>query len=50
MGQVNVPAVGLFRSSDHRYWWMGEPEGGYPGVTGVLRVIDKPAIATWAKT
>ena len=46
----SVPSVGLFRSSDHRYWWMGEPEGGYPGVTGVLRVIDKPAIATWAKT
>lgn len=41
--------VGLFRSADHRYWWNGQPEGGWPGVTGILRVIDKPAIGVWAK-
>lgn len=43
--------VGLLRTDKHDYYWNdGETvHGPMPGVTGVLRIIDKPAIATWAK-
>lgn len=44
---MNIPSVGLFRSEKHDYWFNGE--GPLVGVTGTLRIIDKPAIATWAK-
>jgi hypothetical protein len=44
--------IGLLRTDRHDYYWNdGETTvGPMPGVTGVLRIIDKPAIATWAKT
>jgi hypothetical protein len=42
-----IPQVGMFRTEKHEYFWNGQ--GPYPGVTAVLRIIDKPAIATWAK-
>ena len=44
---MNVPDVGLFRDDKHRYYWNGL--GPYPGVTSVLRVLDKPALIPWAK-
>jgi hypothetical protein len=37
-----VPTVGAFMTSDHRYYWNGE--GPHPSVTGVLAVMDKPAL------
>jgi hypothetical protein len=39
--------VGLYRTEDHRYYFNGD--GPYPSVTTILRVIDKPALVTWAK-
>jgi hypothetical protein len=47
-----VNTLGLLRTDRHDYYWCdGETTvGPMPGVTGVLRIIDKPAIATWAKT
>jgi len=42
-----VPTTGLFRDDRHRYYVDGK--GPYPGVTTVLRALDKPAIIEWAK-
>jgi hypothetical protein len=43
---TDVPA-GIYRTDKHEYYWNGD--GPYPGVTSVLNVIDKPALAAWAK-
>jgi hypothetical protein len=41
-----VNAAAISRSSDHRYTYAGET---YPGVTGILRVLDKSdALMAWA--
>lgn len=40
-------ALGLYMSSDHRYWHNGG--GPYPSVTTILRVLDKPALGNWYK-
>ena len=42
-----VPSIGLFRTERHAYFWNGA--GPYPGVTTVIRALDKPAIIEWAK-
>jgi hypothetical protein len=47
MSATRVPETGLFRDVKHRYYWNGE--GPYPGVTTVIRALDKPAIIEWAK-
>ena len=39
--------TGLYMSSDHRYWFNGK--GPFPSVTTILKVIDKPALVSWAK-
>ena len=44
---TRVPTVGLFRDDKHRYYWNGA--GPYPGVTSVIKALDKPAIIEWAK-
>jgi hypothetical protein len=44
---TRVPTVGLFRDDRHRYYLDGK--GPWPGVTTVLRALDKPAIIEWAK-
>lgn len=44
---TRVPTAGLFRDAQHRYYWNGE--GPLPGVTGVIGVLDKPAVVAWAK-
>jgi hypothetical protein len=44
---TRIPQVGLFRTDNHEYWRDGV--GPFPGVTSVLRIIDKPAIVGWAK-
>lgn len=44
---TRVPTVGLFRDDRHRYYIDGK--GPYPGVTTVMRALDKPAIIEWAK-
>jgi hypothetical protein len=44
---IIVPTVGLFRDEKHRYYWEGT--GPFPGVTTVIRALDKPAIIEWAK-
>jgi hypothetical protein len=43
---MTIPA-GIYRTDKHAYYWNGD--GPFPGVTGVLNVIDKPALAEWAK-
>lgn len=47
MSATRVPEVGLFRNAKHEYFWNGK--GPYPGVTTVMRALDKPAIVGWAK-
>lgn len=47
MSATRVPQVGLFRNGNHQYFWNGK--GPYPGVTTVIRALDKPAIIEWAK-
>lgn len=47
MTATRVPEVGLFRTTDHRYYWNGD--GPYPGVTTVIRALDKPGLINWAK-
>lgn len=49
--------VGLYRTDRHDYYFNGKDADGtavkigpLPSVTDALRVIDKPAIGTWAKT
>lgn len=44
---MSVPAIGLHRTPKHEYYFNGD--GPYPGVTGVLGIIDKPALVEWAK-
>ena len=44
---TRVPTVGLFRDDRHRYYWNGA--GPFPGVTSVIKALDKPAIIEWAK-
>jgi hypothetical protein len=44
---TRVPTVGLFRDDKHRYFWNGS--GPWPGVTSVIKALDKPAIIEWAK-
>jgi hypothetical protein len=41
---VMIPPA-IQRSADHRYTYEGET---YPGVTGILDVLDKPALVGWA--
>lgn len=43
---MTLPA-GVYRTDKHEYYWNGD--GPFPGVTGVLGVIDKPALVAWAK-
>lgn len=43
---MSIP-TGIYRTDKHEYFWNGD--GPYPGVTGVIGVIDKPALAAWAK-
>lgn len=39
---------GLFRTSDHRYYW--NDEGPYPGATGIIGMLDKSGpLMGWAK-
>lgn len=40
--ELAIPAVGVYMSDDHRYWHNGR--GPLPGVTGLLDVLDKPAV------
>lgn len=47
MSTTRVPTVGLFRDDRHRYYLDGK--GPYPGVTTIIRALDKPAIIEWAK-
>jgi len=42
-----IPKVGGYRTTDHRYYRNGQ--GPVPGVTGVLGILDKPALVQWAK-
>ena len=43
-----VPAVGMYRSEDHRYWFNGQ--GPYTSVTTALKAYDKSdALVGWAK-
>jgi hypothetical protein len=42
-----IANVGLYRSDKHLYWCDGV--GPVPGVTTVLRELNKPAIIEWAK-
>jgi len=44
---TRVPTVGLFRDDRHRYYIDGA--GPYPGVTSVIKALDKPALIEWAK-
>ena len=44
---TRVPTVGLFRTENHRYYWNGA--GPFPGVTSIIKALDKPAIVGWAK-
>lgn len=44
---TRVPTQGLFRDDRHRYYWAGK--GPYPGVTSVIKALDKPALIEWAK-
>jgi hypothetical protein len=44
---TRVPTVGLFRDDRHRYYWNGA--GPFPGVTSVIKALDKPALIEWAK-
>ena len=44
---VSIPKVGAYRTADHRYYW--NRQGPFPSVTTVLKVLDKPAVVTWAK-
>ena len=44
---TRVPTVGLFRDDRHRYYIDGN--GPYPGVTSVIKALDKPALIEWAK-
>jgi hypothetical protein len=43
---MTVPA-GIYRTDKHDYYWNGD--GPFPGTTGVLDVINKPALTEWAK-
>lgn len=47
MSTTRVPTVGLFRDDRHRYYWNGE--GPYPGVTTIIKALNKPEIIEWAK-
>lgn len=44
---TDIPPVGIHRTAKHTYYWNGD--GPFPGVTSVLKVIDKPALVAWAK-
>jgi hypothetical protein len=45
---MNVPTIGMYRSPDHRYWWMGS--GPFPSVTTAMKALDKSdALVGWAK-
>lgn len=45
---MTIPAVGMYRSDDHRYWWQGE--GPLPSVTTAMKMYDKSAVLMgWAK-
>jgi len=44
---TRIPTIGLYRNPKHQYFFNGA--GPFPGVTSVIRVIDKPAIVGWAK-
>lgn len=52
-GTVVTPTVGLWHDTKHRYFAKyadTEPIGPLPGVTGVIGVMDKPAVAYWRGT
>lgn len=45
-------SVGLWRTSDHRYYWSerpGEVVGPLTSVTTAMKALDKPALVGWAK-
>ena len=43
-----IPGVGMHRTDDHRYYWMGE--GPFVSVTTALKTYDKSDVLTgWAK-
>lgn len=44
---TTIPNVGLFRTERHLYYRDGV--GPVPGITGVLRIIDKPGLSEWLK-
>jgi hypothetical protein len=51
-----MKTLGLLRTDKHDYYFTGQDLAGeplqvgpFPSVTDALRVIDKPAIGTWAK-
>lgn len=43
----SIPKIGAYRTTDHAYYWNGD--GPNPGVTGILDVLNKPALVQWAK-
>lgn len=45
---LDIPQIGIYRTDDHRYYWMGE--GPYPGVTTSMKALDKSDVLVgWAK-
>lgn len=42
-----MTAVGLHRNARHFYSWNGE--AAVPGITGIIGILDKPALVGWAK-
>ena len=51
---MTTPTVGLWRDDKHRYYarYPDKPETSgraMPGVTSVIKVVDKPALIPWAK-
>jgi hypothetical protein len=46
--RAGIPAEGMHRTSDHRYYWRGE--GPFPSVTTAMKLYDKSDVLTgWAK-
>lgn len=46
-GSTQIPAVGVFRTPRHMYYFGGK--GPWPGVTTITNVLDKPALVRWHK-
>lgn len=46
--RAGIPAVGMHRTFDHKYWWMGE--GPFVSITTAMKLYDKSDVLTgWAK-